>query len=346
MHSPLQKNRHVGIVGATGAVGLELLATLEKRHFPVATIRLFASANSLGRHLVFQGNKIAVETLQKGCFQGLDLVFFSAGSKIAKAYAPQAVSEGAIVIDNSSAFRSNPNVPLVIPEVNAHAIASHKGIIANPNCSTIIMLMALAPLHRLAKIKRIVAATYQAASGAGAKAMQELMDETRASLENRPYERSVIPFPYAFNLFLHNSPLSQEGYAEEEVKLLTETRKILEDPSIRVAATCVRVPVLRAHSEALNVEFHHPLEPDEACALLQKAEGISCLEDRSQNRFPMPLDVSGKDDVFYGRVRKDLSQDNTLDIWVVGDQLLKGAALNAVQIAEKLLPTEKISAES
>ena len=332
----------VGIVGATGAVGVEILSLLESRSFPVEDIKLFASVKSIGTYLSFRGKRIPIQPLNTTCFEGCDIVFFTAGSKISKAYAEIAKNSRAIVIDNSSAFRMEKDVPLIIPEINAKALAFHKGIIANPNCATIIMLMAIAPLHNIAKIKRIVAATYQAASGAGAKGMHDLIQETKAHLEGKEYTRSIIPFPYAFNLFLHDSALQENSYTEEELKMLYETRKILEDDTIRVTATCVRVPVLRAHSEALNVEFHTPLSSKQAYEILKNSPGVTIYEDREKNRFPMPQDAVGQDSIFYGRIREDLSQENTLDLWVVGDQLLKGAALNAVQIAELLLSQDLI----
>ncbi|MCX6990669.1 MAG: aspartate-semialdehyde dehydrogenase [Chlamydiae bacterium] len=333
----MQNSITVGIVGATGAVGVEILSLLASRKFPVKELKLFASEKSVGMQVTFRNEKISVQSLNATCFKGCDIVFFTAGSKISKAYAEIAKNAGAIVIDNSSAFRMEKDVPLIIPEINAKALAFHKGIIANPNCATIIMLMAIAPLHKVAKIKRIVAATYQAASGAGAKGMHDLIEETKAHLGGTEYTRSVIPFPYAFNLFLHNSELQENSYTDEELKMVYETRKILGDDSIRVTATCVRVPVLRAHSEALNVEFHTPLSSKKAYEILKNTPGVTIYEDREKNRFPMPQDAVGQDNIFCGRIREDLSQDNTLDLWVVGDQLLKGAALNAVQIAELLL---------
>jgi aspartate-semialdehyde dehydrogenase len=230
----------------------------------------------------------------------------------------------------------DPQVPLVIPEINAHALENHSGIISSPNCTATVMLMATAPLHRQFKIRRIVMATYQAASGAGQKAMLELQEESRAILENRTFIRTAMPFPYAFNLFAHNAPMTSSGYNEEEIKVVEEARKILEEPELRIAVTCVRVPVLRAHSEALNVEFENPITAAQAKEVLQKAPGVTVLEDWDQNRFPMPLDASGQDNIFVGRIRQDLSNPNTLDLWAVGDQLLKGAALNAIQIAEAL----------
>ena len=325
---------NVAIIGATGAVGQEMLKLLEQREFPVKTIRCFASPQSVGKTVLFKGKKIPVEKLSENCFQGIDIALFSAGKKISLAYAPLAVKAGCLVVDNSSAYRMDPKVPLVIPEINSHTLENHSGIISSPNCTATVMLMALAPLHRQFKIRRIVVATYQAASGAGQKAMTELQEESRALLENRPFTRTVMPFPYAFNLFPHNAPMTPSGYNEEEIKVIEEARKILEEPNLRIAVTCVRVPVLRAHCEALNVEFENPITAQEAKAILQKAPGVTVLEEWDQNRFPMPLDATGHDHIFVGRIRQDLSNSNTLDLWAAGDQLLKGAALNAIQIAE------------
>jgi len=327
---------NIAIIGATGAVGQEMLKVLEQRQFPVKEIRCFASPQSTGKTLLFKGKPVLVEKLSNDCFQGMDIALFSAGKKISLIYAPSAVKAGCLVVDNSSAYRMDPKVPLVIPEINARALENHSGIISSPNCTATVMLMALAPLHRRYKIRRIVMATYQAASGAGQKAMSELQEESRAILENRPFMRTAMPFPYAFNLFAHNAPMTPSDYNEEEIKVIEESRKILEEPDLRIAVTCVRVPVLRAHSEALNVEFENPITAKEAKELLQKAPGVTVLEDWGQNRFPMPIDASGKDNIFVGRIRQDLSNPNTLDLWAVGDQLLKGAALNAIQIAEKL----------
>lgn len=334
---PLSSPVRLAIVGATGAVGQELLHVLKKRSFPLASLRCFGSERSKGKTLPFGNQEIGLETLSDDSFKNIDIAIFSAGSQISRAYAPIAVRSGAIVIDNSGAFRMDPSVPLIIPEINPHRIHDHAGIIASPNCSTTIMLMALFPLHQAFGIQRVVAATYQAASGAGAAAMEELKEGTRAFLDQTPYTPRILPFPYAFNLFTHNSPLRESGYVDEEVKMLRETRKILEDETIWINATCVRVPVLRAHAEALNVTFCRPLCMEKALAALQTMPGLTLLEDRNQNRFPMPSDASGQDTVFCGRMRKDPSFPNTLDLWVVGDQLLKGAALNAVQIAEQLL---------
>lgn len=336
------KQLNIGLVGATGAVGLEILKLLKKRNFPVKNLKCFASSRSANTLLPFGEHTIVVEELSDSFASSLDLIFFCAGSLTSKKYVPLATKAGAIAIDNSSAFRLDEDTPLVIPEVNPEALKNHKNLITNPNCATILMLMALSPLHRLAKLKRVVISTYQAASGAGLRAMKDLELETLSQLQGTSYERTVIPHPYAFNLFLHNSPLQENGYVEEEIKLLQETRKILEDASIRIAATCVRVPVLRSHAESINAEFHNPISPEEAYQILQNAPGVEFLEDYSKNRFPMPIDATGKDSVFCGRIRKDLSQENTLDLWVVGDQLLKGAALNAVQIAELLYKKQSI----
>ena len=331
---------NVVIVGATGAVGVEFMQVLERRNFPVDKLTLLASKRSAGTTLVFKGQEHTVQELTKQAFTGQHIALFSAGSGVSKEYRQACVDAGCLMVDNSSAFRMEEGVPLVVPEINpaeaAKALQRNggKGVIANPNCTTIIALMALAPLHRVAGIKRLVASTYQAASGAGHAAMVELQESTRAALEGKPYAPQVLPHPYAFNLFPHNSPMTDNGYCEEEIKLQKESCKILGDKSLRITGTCVRVPVLRTHAESLNVEFHKPLSVEQAYELLRKAVGVTVLEDRAKNRWAMPTDVAGKDDVYVGRIRKDLSQDNTLELWVVGDQLLKGAALNAVQCAE------------
>jgi aspartate-semialdehyde dehydrogenase len=337
----------IAIMGATGAVGTELLELLAERNFPVKELRLLASKRSAGSTLEFKGEKITVQELTHDSFEGIDLVLASAGGGISAEFAPSAVKAGAVVVDNTSKFRMTQGVPLVVPEVNPEAIFTHQGIIANPNCSTIIMLLPLFPLHKAIGVKRVQATTYQAASGAGARAMEELREESVAVVEGKSYERTVIPFPYAFNLFPHNAPYNDGseanakvkapvGYCEEEWKMVAETAKIIGDTNLKVNATCVRVPVLRAHSEALNIEFDRPTTVEEIYAILREAEGVEILEDPANNRWPMPLDASGRDPVLVGRVRQDLSRDNTFDIWVVGDQIRKGAALNAIQIAEKL----------
>jgi aspartate-semialdehyde dehydrogenase len=326
----------VAIMGATGAVGAELLQILAERKFPVDELRLLASARSTGKSLTFQGQAVKVQELTHDSFKGIQLVLASAGGKISKEFAPSAVKAGAVVVDNTSYFRMKEGVPLVIPEVNPEDIAHHQGIIANPNCSTILMNVPVFPLHKRFRVKRIVAATYQAASGAGAVAMDELVRETAAHIKGAAFERTVIPHQYAFNLFPHNSPMTESGYCEEELKMLHETRKIFHDDSLRITATCVRVPILRAHSEALNIEFEEDPSVEDVYAVLRDAPGVKIQEDRASNKWPMPIDASGRDPVLVGRVRRDVSQPRTLDLWVVGDQIRKGAALNAVQIAERL----------
>jgi aspartate-semialdehyde dehydrogenase len=329
----------VAVVGATGAVGVEMVRCLEERKFPLAKLKLLASARSKGKTLRFHGQDIPVEELTEKSFEGVGIALFSAGGAISKKYAPIAVAAGAVVIDNSSAFRMDPAVPLVIPEVNPETARGHKGIIANPNCSTIIAITPLWPIHQKNPILRIIAATYQSASGGGAAAMAELVESTRAHLNKQAYEHKVLPHPYAFNLFSHNSKMDpQSGYNEEELKMANETRKIFHDPNIRFSATCVRVPVLRAHSEALTVEFKNPITPEEARQILAKAPGVRVVDDVEKNYFPMPKDASGQDDILVGRIRRDMSDPSgkSLVLFVAGDQLLKGAALNAVQIAELL----------
>jgi aspartate-semialdehyde dehydrogenase len=330
----------VAIVGATGAVGVEFLSCLEKRRFPVAELRLLASPRSAGRTLPFAGRQLTVEALTADSFRGVDLALFSAGSDIAKTYAPAAVAAGAVVVDNSSAFRMREDVPLVVPEINPEALATHRGLIANPNCATIIAMMAAAPIHRVNPLTRVVMATYQAASGAGAAALDELVQATRAHLDGGTFPPKVLPHPYAFNLFSHNAAVDPEtGYNGEELKVMAESRKILGAPALPISATCVRVPVLRAHAIALTLTCAAPIEEGEVRALLAKAPGVSLVDDRARNHFPMPQEASGRDEVLVGRIRRDLSDPSgrTVSLFVVGDQLLKGAALNAVQIAERVI---------
>ena len=330
----------VAIVGVTGAVGAEFIATMDKRNFPVRKLKALASARSAGRTIDFRGQKIAIEELTERSFEGVDIALFSAGGGISRKFAPSAVRAGAVVVDNSSAFRMDPNVPLVIPEINAGRIRDHKGIIANPNCSAITALVPLWPIHRQSRIKRMIVSTYQAASGAGAAAMEELVESTRAYLDGRPFTPKVIPLPYAFNVFSHNTAIDPEtGYNDEETKVIKETRKIFEDEEIAIGVTCVRVPVLRAHCEAITFECEKPITEDEVRAILSKAPGVKIVDDRARNYFPMPIDASGQDDVLVGRIRKDLSDPSgrSISMFVSADQLLKGAALNAIQIAE-LLP--------
>ena len=327
----------VAILGATGAVGTELLELLEQRDFPLADLKLLASARSAGRTLPFKGEQLPLEAVNDDSFKQIDLVLASAGASVSKAWAAKAVAAGAVVIDNSSAFRMNPTVPLVVPEVNPQAAAAHQGIIANPNCTTILMAVAVFPLHQVQPIRRIVAATYQSASGAGARAMEEVKTQTQAILQGQEPVAELFPYPLAFNLFPHNSPLNVEGYCEEEMKMINETRKIFGAPNLRVTATCVRVPVLRAHSEAINLEFDQPFDVAQAQAILSQAPGVKLVEDWEANYFPMPIDASGKDEVLVGRIRQDLSHAAGLELWLCGDQIRKGAALNAVQIAELLV---------
>ena len=324
------------MLGATGAVGQELLALLEERRFPVAELLPLASPRSAGQGVCWQGESLTVQPVQSGCFAGVDLVLASAGGSVSRAWAPEAVAAGAVLIDNSSAFRLDPEVPLVVPEVNPEAAFRHRGVIANPNCTTILLTVALAPLAARRPIRRVVISTYQSASGAGARAMEELRQLSRTVLDGGEPVSTVLPHSLAFNLFLHNSPLEASGYCEEELKMLNETRKIMDLPDLRLSATCVRVPVLRAHSEAVNIEFSEPFPVEEARSLLAEAPGVDLIEDFGANRFPMPTDVTGRDPVAVGRIRQDLSEPNALELWLCGDQIRKGAALNAIQIAELL----------
>jgi len=329
----------VAIVGATGAVGVELIRCLEARRFPLTQLRLFASARSAGKTLPFRGESLAVRELTESSFAGVDIALFSAGGSTSKRFAPLAVGAGATVIDNSSAFRLDAQVPLVVQEINPQALRGHAGIIANPNCCAIISITPLWPIHQANRITRLQVATYQAASGAGAAAMEELRESTRAYLEGRPYEHKVLPHPYAFNLFSHNTRIDPvTGYNDEETKVIQETRKIFGDSQIRVAATCIRVPVLRAHAMAINIECERPITPAQVRALLQQAPGVKLVDDAQRNYFPMPQDASGHDPILVGRIRQDLSDPSghSISLFVAGDQLLKGAALNAVQIAELL----------
>lgn len=340
----------VAIVGATGAVGQEFLRVLDQRSFPLGGLKLLASARSAGKTVDFQGKSIVIDELTEQSFAGVDIALFSAGGSISKKYAQAAVDAGAVVVDNSSAFRMTDGVPLVVPEVNPQAITAANiglgtdqvaGIIANPNCSTIIMLLAITPIHRAVGVKRLVVSTYQAASGAGAAAMAELEQQTREVLEGKAPTCDIFPQQYAFNLFSHNSPMKENGYNEEELKMVYETHKIWEqtDDKTAITATCIRVPIMRAHAESINLTLGKPLTEDEARKLLEEAPGVSLIDDRDNNRFPTPLEASHVDDVFVGRIRHDLSQPggSGLDLFVCGDQVRKGAALNAVQIAELLV---------
>jgi aspartate-semialdehyde dehydrogenase len=330
---------NVAIAGVTGAVGQEFLSIIEERDFPFDSIKMLASSRSAGKTIQFKGKEYVVEQMTDKSFDRVDIALFSAGADRSKTFAPAAVKAGAVVVDNSSAFRMVPGVPLVIPEINPQMIKEHKGIIANPNCSTIIGIVPVWPLHSANPVKRMVVSTYQAASGAGQAAMLELEQQSREILAGKKPTIKVLPYQLAFNVFSHNSALDSTGYNQEEVKMVNETRKIFDCQDIAVTATCIRVAVLRAHSESINLEFTDPITPDEVRDLLKDAPGVSLMDDREHNRFPMPIDATGKDDVFVGRIRQDFSipENRGINIWVAGDQLRKGAALNAIQIAEKLL---------
>ncbi|WP_428939592.1 aspartate-semialdehyde dehydrogenase [Fontivita pretiosa] len=330
---------NVAIVGATGAVGQEFLTVLAERKFPIRNLRLLASARSAGKKVQFNGQTLVVEELTKDSFKDIQFAFFSAGGSVSREFAPAAVQAGAIVIDNTSAFRLKDGVPLVVPEVNADAIKKHNGLIANPNCSTIIMNVPVWPLHRQFRVKRIVVSTYQAVSGAGAWGLYELEQQIRDYAAGRPVRKEKFPHQIVNNLFSHNSKVAENGYNEEENKMVNETRKIFGDPKIMITATCVRVPVPRAHSEAINLEFERPINPQIAREILSKAPGVKIVDDPVNNHFPMPLEASFQDDVLVGRIRQDISRDDGrgLDIFVAGDQVRKGAATNAVQIAERLI---------
>ena len=328
---------NVAILGATGAVGQELLKLLEERNFPVNQLKLLASPRSAGSKVDFGGEQLVVEAVGDESFADVDVVLASAGGSTSKTWAAKAVAAGAVVIDNSSAFRMDSEVPLIVPEINPEAATKHQGIIANPNCTTILMGMAIYPLHQVQPIKRVVVSTYQSASGAGARAMEEMKIQARAILDGQAPPTEIFPYPLAFNLFAHNSPLNAAGYCEEEMKMINETRKIFNSPELKISATCVRVPVLRAHSEAVNLEFEQPFSLEQAREILTAAEGVKLVEDWQANYFPMPIDATGKDEVLVGRIRQDSSHPCGLELWLCGDQIRKGAALNAVQIAELLL---------
>ena len=333
------KNKTVAIVGATGAVGREFIGCIESRGIPLASLKLLASARSAGQTQTFRGQELVIEALTDSSFEGVDIALFSAGSGISRQYAPIAVKAGAVVVDNSSAFRADPAIPLVVPEINARRIAGHKGIIANPNCAAITTLVPLWPVHQVNPVKRLIISTYQAASGGGAALMEELELSTRAYLDGKTYPPKVVKYPYAFNLFSHNTAIDMEtGYNDEETKVIKETKKIFEDDAIAVSATCIRVPVLRAHSVSMTFACERPITPEEVRALLASAPGVKLVDDWANNYFPMPVDASGQGDVLAGRIRKDLSDPSgkSISMFVAADQLLKGAALNAVQIAELL----------
>ncbi|MCK5563971.1 MAG: aspartate-semialdehyde dehydrogenase [Planctomycetes bacterium] len=331
--------KNIAIAGVTGAVGQEFLSILEQRDFPFDSIKMLASSRSAGKKIQFKNKEYTIEEMTENSFNGVDIALFSAGGSQSKAFAKAVTDAGCVMVDNSSAFRMDPEVPLVIPEINPQAIADHKGIIANPNCSTIIGIVPVWPLHKANKVKRMIVSTYQAASGAGQAAMLELKDQARQVLDGKPVICNALGYQLAFNLYAHDSKIGPNGYNEEEMKMVNETRKIFDYQDIAITCTCVRVPVLRAHCESINLEFEDAITPEQVMELLSTAPGVSIIDDREANRFPMPIDASGEDDIIVGRIRQDESiPDNRgINLWVAGDQLRKGAALNAVQIAEKLL---------
>src|SRR5437867_1089926 len=330
------KKYHVAVVGATGAVGSEFLRGLERRSFPVASLRAMTSARSAGKRVQFRNESIAVAELTTRSFDQIDSGLFSAGGDVARKFAPAARDAGAIVIDNSSAFRMEPEVPLVIPEINGEDVRNHRGLIANPNCTAAIALMAIYPLHCVFGVRRVFAASYQAVSGSGARAINELKEQVEAAAQDRQSDPRVYPHPIAFNLLPHVDAFLESGYTKEEMKLQNEGRKIMHLPEFRASLTCVRVPVYRAHSVAVSAEFERKVSLEQAREILAKAPGIELVDEPQTNRYPMPLSVAGKDNCQVGRVRLDCAFENGLSFWVSGDQLLKGAALNAVQIAELL----------
>jgi aspartate-semialdehyde dehydrogenase len=341
----VKKEYHIAIAGATGAVGAELLRVLERRNFPAATIRPLASGRSAGKSVLFRDQPLAVEELTENSFEKIDIAFFSAGGERSKKFVPIARKAGAIVIDNSSTFRMDPEVPLVIPEINPQDVKQHRRVIANPNCTTAVALMALYPLHRAFGLRRVFAASYQAVSGSGARAIAELKRQVEESCSRRPVgdagawhseSATVYPHPIAFNVLPHVDTFLETGYTKEEMKMQDEGRKIMHLPDFQASVTCVRVPVFRAHSVAVSAEFEKPISVEEAREVLAKAPGLELVDEPHKNRYPMPLNAAGKDNCQVGRVRRDCAFENGLAFWVSGDQLLKGAALNAVQIAELL----------
>jgi len=333
----MNKQPHVAVVGATGAVGVEMMKTLEQRSFPVGKLTLLASARSVGKKLSFKGREVTVQELTRDSFAGIDIALFSAGGGISKEFAPVAAKAGCVVVDNSSAFRQDPQVPLVVPEINAADVKQHQGIIANPNCTTAITLMALYPLHQAFSVKRIFASTYQAVSGTGAKAIEELERQVEQIVQKKPVTNEVYPHQIAFNVLPHVDAFLDSGYTKEEMKMENEGRKIMHHPGFRASVTCVRVPVYRSHSVAVSAEFEKPVTAAAAREVLDRAPGLDLVDDPQNKKYPMPLFTSEKYNCEVGRIRQDCALENGLCFWVSGDQLLKGAALNAVQIAEELL---------
>jgi len=332
----MREDLHIAIVGATGAVGLEMLKTLEKRNFPVSSLTPLASARSAGKTLPFRGQELLVQELTGNSFLGVDIALFSAGGAISKEFAPLAVDAGAVVVDNSSAFRMDDSAPLVVPEINTADVATHKGIIANPNCSTIVTVMALYPLHQAFGVKRMFASTYQAVSGSGAMGIEELKRQVGEINEDREVTKEVYPHQIAFNVLPHVDVFLENGYTKEEMKMVHESRKIMRLPGFQASVTCVRVPVYRAHSIAVSAEFEKPVSVERAREAIAAAPGIDLNDDIAGNGYPLPLELAGQDNCQVGRIRKDCAMENGLSFWVAGDQLLKGAALNAVQIAEEV----------
>ena len=332
-----KKDYIVAVVGATGAVGDEMVKTLKQRKFPVEKLRLFASERSEGRIIEFRDDEIRVESLTEKSFEGIDIALFSAGAERSKIWAPVAARSGCVVVDNSSQWRMDPEIPLVVPEVNPHDLKWHKGIIANPNCSTIQMVVVLKPIHDAARIKRVVVTTFQSVSGTGRKAMDELLQQTTDLLNFKEIKCNVYPYQIAFNVLPHIDKFLENGYTKEEMKMVNETKKILGDDSVRLTATTVRVPVFRCHSESLNIETEKKLDAGEVRAVLSQAPGVVVYDAPEKNIYPIPIDVAGKDETYVGRIREDESLENGINMWIVADNLRKGAALNAVQIAEKLI---------
>ena len=330
----------VAVLGSSGAVGSELLNILEERDFPISELRLLSSERSAGKKVNWKGEELLTKNTTDKEFLSVDLVLASAGGSISRKWLSTIKDQNAVLIDNSSAFRLENDVPLVVPEVNSSDALKHNGVIANPNCTTILLTLVLSPLNNISPIKRVIISTYQSVSGAGQSAMEELKILTERYLKGDPQNSQVLPYSLAFNLFLHNSPMLANNYCEEEMKMLNETRKILNMPDLKVSSTCVRVPVLRAHSESINIEFEDIVKPKDALDKLSQSAGIEIIEDYENNRFPMPNDVMGRDNVAVGRLRADISHPNGLELWLCGDQIRKGAALNAVQIAELLIPNK------
>ena len=339
----MKKGYRVAVLGATGAVGMEFLRLFESREFPVDDLRLLASERSAGKNVRFRGEDHTIQAVTAEQFRGVDIAFFSAGASRSREFLPAALEGGALVIDNSSAFRLDDDVPLVVPEVNFDAIAPRHRLIANPNCTAAILLMAVHSLRQLGEIDRVIVSTYQSASGAGAAAMRELEDQTRDVLEGRPAQPKVMPHPYAFNLFSHNTPIADDGFNDEERKVIAESRKMLGLPDLKMNVTCVRVPVMRAHSESVTIEFRGQAPSEEDVRqVLAEAPGVRVVDDRAGNHFPMPIEASGQDDVLVGRIRRDPSHPSAIALFIAGDQLLKGAALNAVQIAEYMIAADRV----